>query len=70
MLTKLERLKKAVVDTEAAYEAAFDAANDAANAAWDAAWDAADAWEAATYAAWSKAKLALAEYLKEQQDNG
>ena len=55
-LTKLERLKEKVADTEAAYEAAFDAAI-------------ALAWEAATYAAWSKAKRELDEYLKEQQDN-
>ena len=64
--TELERLEKNVVDTEAAYEAAFDAANDAANCAWDAAWDAADAWEAATYAASSKAIKDLEDYLEEQ----
>ena len=69
-LTKLERLEKAVVDTEAAYGVAYaasDAAYDVAYAAYAAAWD--DAWDAA-YDAWVKAKLDLSNYLKEQQDNG
>ena len=46
---KLERLEKAVVDTEVAYEAAYKA--------WEDAWD--------TYTARLKAKLELNEYLKE-----
>ena len=49
---KRERLEKAVVDTDAAYEAAYKA--------WEDAWD--------TYAARLKAKLELANYLKEQDD--
>ena len=49
-MTKLERLKKDIVDTEVAYEAAY--------AAWEDAWD--------NYDARLKAKLELAEYLKEQ----
>ena len=62
-LTKLETLQKAVVDIEAAFVAAFDAAADS----WDD-----DYTEVAAYAAydaWVKAKLELANYLKEQ-DNG
>jgi hypothetical protein len=59
---KLEQLKKAVVDTKAAY---------AAWGATDAAWGATDAWDAAAalaaaWDAWVKAKLELDEYLKEQ----
>ena len=66
MMTKLEQLEKKVVDTKDAYEAAFDAAN----AAWgaDAAWDAAEDAEDAAADAWVKAKLELAEYLKEQDE--
>ena len=59
-MNKQERLEKAVVDTEAAWDAAYDA------------WDAADAWdditdaEDAAWVALVKAKKKLAEYLKEQ----
>ena len=61
-LTKLETLQKAVVDIEAAFVAAFDAAADS----WD---DDAEVAAYAAYDAWVKAKLELANYLKEQ-DNG
>tara|TARA_R110002096_G_scaffold664_6_gene3941 strand:+ start:37 stop:285 length:249 start_codon:yes stop_codon:yes gene_type:complete len=79
-MPELERLQKRVVDTEAAFDAVIAAAYAAANAA-DAVWDAADAWDAAAYAAadaayaidkaaayaaWSKAKRELEDYLKEQ----
>ena len=78
-MTELKRLKKNVVDTEAAFDddkAAFDysfnkAAWDAATYAdaYDAAADAAYViYKAATYAAWVKAKLELEDYLKEQDD--
>ena len=59
-LTKQERLEKAVVDTEAAWDAAYDA------------WDAADAWdditdaEDAAWVALVKAKQELFKYLKEK----
>ena len=65
-MSKLEQLEKNVVDTEAAFEAAVDAN--------DAAWGAADAWdyaadaEDAAWDAWVKAKLELANYLKEHGD--
>ena len=62
-LTKLETLKKAVVDTKAAYVDAWAAA---AYAAYDVAFI--DEGIAARDA-WDKAKLELARYLKEQ-DNG
>ena len=52
MMTKREQLEKNVVDTAAAFAAA--AADD--EAAY------------AVYTAYAKAKLALAEYLKEQDD--
>ena len=60
MLTKLERLKQAVVDIEAAWDAYYPAW-DADYAAWDADADAFDAWV--------KAKRELASYLKEQDDD-
>ena len=75
---KLEQLRKNVADTKAAFDAAYAyayAAKDAADVdwndidAWDAAKDAADAAFDA-YAVWVKARDELAEYLKEQQDNG
>ena len=64
-MTELERLEKAVVDTEAA----FDVAEAAYSAA---AWHAEDAWDNIADAedAWFKVRLELADYLKEQQDNG
>ena len=74
-MTELKRLKKNVVDTEAAFDddkAAFDYSFN--KAAWDAAAEdaAADAiyaiYKAATYAAWSKAKRELEDYLEEQDD--
>ena len=74
-LTKQEQLEKAVVDTKAAWDddkAAFDYSFN--KAAWDAAAEdaAADAiyaiYKAATYAAWSKAKRELEDYLEEQDD--
>ena len=61
MMTKQERLEKNVVDTKAAYDVAFAAAVDA--------WGAADATEDAAWDALVKAKLELAEYLKEQDDD-
>ena len=76
-MSKLERLKKAVVDTSASsdaasydtaasFDAAFEAAYDAEDSAFDAAWDAEDvaAWDAGV-----KAKLELARYLKEQDND-
>jgi len=71
-MSKREQLQKNVVDTKAAFDddkAAFDYSFN--KAAWDAAAEdaAADAiyaiYKAATYAAWSKAKLELEDYLKE-----
>tara|TARA_R110000787_G_scaffold224230_2_gene332439 strand:- start:249 stop:455 length:207 start_codon:yes stop_codon:yes gene_type:complete len=67
MQTELEQLEKNVVDAkaacsaaDAAYDAAYYAAyDDADDAAADAAWDAA-------YDTYDKAKVELAEYLKEQ----
>ena len=55
-LTELERLQKAVVDTAADY-AAWDAAYDGWNPAYTAPYGAA-------YAAWSRAKQDLINYLK------
>ena len=54
-MDKLERLKKDVVDTEAAYAAAFDTGITTITSA--------------AYAAYVKAGTVLANYLKEQQDN-
>ena len=62
-LTEQERLEKNVVDTEADYRR-YKAAADLWNA------EVFDDAVFAAYAALVKAKLALAEYLKEQQDNG
>ena len=57
-MTELERLKKKVADTKAAYVAAY--------AAW-VAFDVDNAWVAAD--AWKQAKLELNEYLKEQDND-
>ena len=54
-MTELERLKKKVADTKAAYVAAY--------AAW-VAFDVDNAWVAAD--AWKQAKLELNNYLREQ----
>ena len=64
-MSKKEQLQKDVVDTKASLDTAYDAAD----VATDAAWYAGDlAFRA--HASWSKAKLELEDYLKEQQDNG
>ena len=66
-MNKLERLKKSVVDTKAAFDVAAYATHDAvwgAAFAWDDACDAEDAADAA----WVKAKQELAKYLKEQDN--
>ena len=71
-MSKLERLQKRVVDTEAAFDDAEAAFDDAvcADATADAATHAAyDDWDDKR-AALVKARLELKEYLKEQQDNG
>ena len=67
VLTKLETLQKAVVDTKAAFVVTAYAASDAV-------WVTADVWNDAygddpdAYAALVKAKLELAKYLKEQDN--
>ncbi len=62
-LTKLETLQKAVVDTEAALEAAA-----AAYAAADTAYGDAHVDYIAAWSAFSKARLDLNNYLKEQDN--
>ena len=58
-LTELEKLQKNVVDTYATFHHAFNG--------WQAL---GDPFFESAQAAWCEAKLDLAEYLKEQQDNG
>ena len=62
-MTELERLQKAVVDTEAAWDAAYDAAY-AADAVGP--WDDAEDAEDAAWVALVKAKQELFKYLKEK----
>jgi len=57
-MTELERLQKAVVDTEAA------------DAAYDADWASRTAYDDTAWTAYRNALQELEDYLEEQQDNG
>ena len=66
-MTKLEKLQKAVVDTEAAYYTACGDINTyvlSSSPIPDHAWATADT----TYDAWSRARIDLSDYLKEHGD--